>query len=760
MKISKNIYLICLFASLLAPSLAQAEKILDRVEIVQTQTEADIHIEFLTQVRYIRHFPVNKEASRVQIFLEFPQFQTLPTQREFINSAPSDLVPDFSVNYPDQKTNSIGIRFKKPVKFRVSPDSSGRGIILHILLDKPVASLEPVVEAPAPAPAIAKVEPLGDVPTKPEGMTDNDYAAKLVAEARVARGLGNHAKAIQLLNIALSIPSHAHLQEAQELIGNSREKNGESAKAKAEYETYLKLYPEGEGATRVRSRLAIIDEATKVTVAGAPKAKKAIRDIHETKVFGSWNQYMYESHSHNYDTAGKSKNTHDQSSLVSTIDLTARTRQNEYDGKIVFRNTQTMNFRPKGEDRDRTQTAYAELINNNVDYLVRLGRQNGNSGGVLGRFDGAWVRYGITPKLRVNVVGGSLNEYKLDYKRHFYGINFDIGPVNEKWSGNAFFINQEVDGLTDRRAVGGEVRYFDNGRSIYSLIDYDTMFKRVNTAMVQANWQTEDSTNYNMLVEQRKSPVLQLINSLSDPAFQTTAFYPTKPTSLRQALLMGGSIPSPNSLTESTLREYAINQTLDTNLALFGATRQVTPRWQLGGDVQMSRVTGSSGASQGAIDLAKLAAANAGTVLTDLELQNLRNSFTSGNTWTYHVQAVGLDTLFKDDTSVLSASYTNGPTSQMQLLVLSNVMVPREKWRLDSSLKLLRLGQDASANSLATVQYIVSPTIRASYRLREKATIEAEIGLEVTNGNSSDLTTPGHLRTFRDFSFIGYRLDL
>lgn len=142
------------------------------------------------------------------------------------------------------------------------------------------------------------------------------------------------------------------------------------------------------------------------------------------------------------------------------------------------------------------------------------------------------------------------------------------------------------------------------------------------------------------------------------------------------------------------------------------------------------------------------------------DLQNLRNLFTSGNTWTYHVQAVGLDTLCKDDTSVLSASYTNGPTSQMKLLVLSNVMVPREKWRLDSSLKLLRLGQDASANSLATVQYIVSPTIRASYRLREKATIEAEIGLEVTNGNSSDLTTPGHLRTFRDFSFIGYRLDL
>lgn len=252
----------------------------------------------------------------------------------------------------------------------------------------------------------------------------------------------------------------------------------------------------------------------------------------------------------------------------------------------------------------------------------------------------------------------------------------------------------------------------------------------------------------------------QATNSLSDSRFQTTTFYPAKPTRLRQALLTGGSIPSPNTLTESTLREYAINQTLDTNLALFGVTRQVTPLLPLGGDVQMSRDAVSFGANQSAIDLTKLVTANAGAVLTEIKLQNLRSSFTSGNTWTYHVQAVGLDTLFKDDTSVLSASYTNGPTSQMQLLVLSNVMVPREKWRLDSSLKLIRLGQAASANTMATVQYIVSPTLRASYRLREKATIEAEVGLEVTNGNSGDLTNLGHLRTFRDFSFIGYRLDL
>ena len=36
------------------------------------------------------------------------------------------------------------------------------------------------------------------------------------------------------------------------------------------------------------------------------------------------------------------------------------------------------------------------------------------------------------------------------------------------------------------------------------------------------------------------------------------------------------------------------------------------------------------------------------------------------------------------------------------------------------------------------MQYVVGPTVRASYRLREKATIEAEVGLEVTNENNDD----------------------
>ena len=177
-------------------------------------------------------------------------------------------------------------------------------------------------------------------------------------------------------------------------------------------------------------------------------------------------------------------------------------------------------------------------------------------------------------------------------------------------------------------------------------------------------------------------------------------------------------------------------------------------RWQLGGDIQKSRVAGSPGATDAAIALAvkNFRDANGGLEPDALTLQNLNQSFAGGNTFTYHVQAVGTDTLFKGDTSVISASLINGPSSLVRSLVLTNVMVPYEKWRLDSSLKLLKIDSDPSI-----VQYVIGPTIRASYRLRDKATIEAEVGLEVTNEDDS---VNGHTHTFRDFSFIGYRLDI
>ena len=704
-------------ASLTMPALALADQVLDRIEIIQTKTEADIHIEFLTQVHYLRHFPTN-ETDSIQIFLELPELKDgFPTKREFRSSPPSDIVPSFSVNLPGQATNSITIQFSKPVKFRVSPDNSGRGLILHVPLEK--QTVRPDVEGKAADVMADETKPLAiDVLTIPAGMSIEEYIDKLMADGHAALGAGDNSKATQIFNTLLNLPPHRHSQEAQELVGLAREKNGELAKAKVEYELYLKLYPSGEGAARVRQHLAAVEEAKKTAELKPAKRKKEVGEIHENTVYGGLSQYYYDGHTHAFGTSFDTSR-HDLSFLLSNLDITGRFRHNQYDNKIVFRETHTLDFLPgdRHDNRNRVRAAYFEMEDKDFNYMIRLGRQAGNSGGILGRFDGALLRFGLSPTYRVNLVAGSLDEADVSYKRNFYGVNLDIGPLAEKWSGNAYFIIQKVDSITERRAVGGELRYFDNNKYLYSLLDYDTLYKKVNIATLQGNWQTESGINFNLLADHRKTPILQLINGL---------FAVSPPvSSVRHALNQG--------VSKEQLKDFALAQTANTDTILLGVTRQMTPRWQLGGDVSVNRTSG-------------LKAAGVIPVTPD-----------SGTVWTYTVQAIGLDTLFKNDTTVINASYAeaatsraSGPTSQIYSLIFSNTVVPRDKWLVNSSLKLVRLVSDPSITT-----HTVAPTLRVGYLLRERMTLEAEIGLELINAANE----VGRTHTLINTGFIGYRWD-
>ena len=82
-----------------------------------------------------------------------------------------------------------------------------------------------------------------------------DQAAVLMPKAQEAFNAANYELAISSFNQILLLPPNAYSQEAQELIGLARERNGELAKAKAEYDLYLKLFPDGPGADRVRQHL-------------------------------------------------------------------------------------------------------------------------------------------------------------------------------------------------------------------------------------------------------------------------------------------------------------------------------------------------------------------------------------------------------------------------------------------------------------------------------------------------------------------------
>lgn len=543
----------------------------------------------------------------------------------------------------------------------------------------------------------------------------NTRAATLTEQGRDALSKGDNNRAIEIYNQLLNLPPNPHSQEAQEMAGLARERNGENAKAKAEYDLYLKLYPEGEGAERVRQRLANLAPPAAASASGEKRAPRKKQEISETSVYGSFSQFYYHGASH-VDTTTVTAPTIterstltnvDQSALISNLDLTARMRSGDYDNRIVVRDTNTYDKLDATKTSDRLTAAYFELKNKQFDYGGRFGRQPGNAGGVLGRFDGLSLNWQYAPQWRLNAIAGKPAESTLETKRQFAGVSLDMGTFAEHWNTALYLFNQTADGITDRRALGGEVRYFDANSSLYSLVDYDIYFGALNTLLVQGNWQSSAGTSYNLLLDRRKTPSLQITNALTG---ETT-------TSIKTLL---------ETRSEAEIKQLAEMRTQDSTMLSVGLTHPWNTTWQVGGDVRMTNV--SSMPASGSLPATP----------------------STGNEFAYTLQAIGSNIFSLRDVTVLSASQLDGSTYNGQSFSVSNRTTLQEKWTLDASLRLYR-----QKDNLGTKLTRISPTLKVAYQWKEKISFEAEGGMEINDTESATLQE----KTDRKFYSVGYRWD-
>ena len=743
--------------ALLWQPLPAAAQVLDRIEIVETPTTAEIHIVFNTRTLYLRHTPSEK-GDLIRIFLDFPDLdRSRRFARELAASPPSDLVPKFSVTFPDQGTNGLSVKFERPVRFRISQRDirSSSRIVIAVKLDKPAMPPPPPpeVEVPPalPKPTAAKGATQSfDVPPFKPGTDIDKYAEDLMTRGRAALAAEEADKAVLIFNAALNLPPNKQSREAQELIGLAREGTGDFDKARAEYEHYLKIYPDGDGAVRVRQRLAVLADAKAAVAQG--KAKKPAKKIEEMKVYGSIYEYYYGGFSQTKITDKVSNTTtnfhnHDQSLLQSAFDVTGRYRKDEYDTKVVVRGTQTYDTLATSDIRrniSRLRALYLEHSSQD-SYFLRVGRQPGNTGGVLDfRFDGAWFRYTAVPQLlNINLLAGQPRQFSLDstyvpddprnfraeLKRYFYGANVDIGPLGTAWSGNAYYINQMVNGVIDRRAVGSEIRYASNGKNAFGLVDYDVSYKVLNVAMLTGTWVTEGTT-YTLLADHRRTPYLQTSNALFGVVGAT-------------------SLDLIKQENEDALRTAAKQNTATSDLFLAGVLHAVTKDWQLGGDVRLNRISGT-GASNCLVILPGTSTLFLNpNALTDAPC-SLQAFPGTGNIWTYTAQAIGANFPFENTTFVANASYITSPAYRGQSLTLNSLARLSPQWQFDTFVILYH-----QTDSFSVELYRVTPTIRVDYRFLNSWTLEGSGGVEKTVTDSptqKDSTT-------RQFFFVGLRWD-
>ncbi|MBI5626877.1 MAG: hypothetical protein HY935_06755, partial [Nitrosomonadales bacterium] len=525
-------------------------------------------------VQYLRHFP-ESHGKTLEIYYDRVQGATSAetwVDNEVRKSPPSGLIPSFTVTTRDQQTKpKLVIEFSREAEYSVAPGKDNRSLLITIRPEK-----RPVGTGPLPFLPTIKPEPM---PAPAETLTPeaaavagtNKQSRDLMVQGRDALATKNNEAAVDAFNKMLLLPPNDYTQDGQEWIGVARERSAQIEKARIEYELYLRLYPEGEGAARVAQRLAgLTGKGTGEVVAAAGEEKRrearliSYGSVSSRYYFGKSKIDSTQSFNNIPETLSTSFT--DQSMLITSVDASERYVGDEYDNRFVFRDVNTRNFLSNHRSLNRVNAAYGEVKNRKKDYMLRMGRQSATGGGVLGRFDGVSGSYGDAQNLRVNGVVGSLADFSQGSEPKFTGASVDRGAFS------LYGINQIMGGTTDRRAVGTEWRYFEDKKTAYALLDYDTYFKKMNAAQLMGTVGALGGT-MNFMVDHRKTPSLSIRNALNGAS-----------TSTLDALLQTMSV--------SSLRELALARTATSNMGQIGITVPLREKWQAGGDFRLTNTSG------------------------------------------------------------------------------------------------------------------------------------------------------------------------
>jgi tetratricopeptide (TPR) repeat protein len=348
-----------------------------------------------------------------------------------------------------------------------------------------------------------------------------DEIDQLMDDARRAMVAGEISRAVQIYTKVLRAPNHDRHAQAQEYLALAREKNGQKAHARAEYQRYLSLYPDGEGAARVSQRLAAL-------LASDRKISQPASNADNTKVVqaksrqADWRVQTFFSQYYRRDVnqPNEEEDIVSQSSLYSDINIDARRRGRRFDFSSRLSAGYRNDFLDEGEGSGndmRISYAYADLADAETGLTARIGRQSRNTGGVLGRFDGLNVSYQATEQVLLDtVIGIPVNSSSdgIDSERNFYGLSASYAPPIENLELGTFFIAQTIEGLDDRQAIGGEFRYFGEKQNLWGMIDYDTLYNELGSAFLQGSWRVSPRLSVHGSANRRYSPYLSTRNSM------------------------------------------------------------------------------------------------------------------------------------------------------------------------------------------------------------------------------------------------------
>jgi hypothetical protein len=533
-------------------------------------------------------------------------------------------------------------------------------------------------------------------------------AAELLLQARGAVVAGDFPQAIQLATRVLEEPAGPATVEARELLGLARERNGQAAHAVAEYRRYLEDYPQAEGAERVRQRLAALTTAR-------DRPKESLRGSNVAAARDStWDAYGGLAQYYRRDSLDFGGGTVDQAMLLSDAELVVRHTGERFD--FGARTTLGYDYDMSGEessagDQARVYNLYVDLNDRDRGLSSRLGRQTLRNQGVLGRFDGALVSWQAAPAYRLNVLTGFpvyTSDQGVDTARLFYGVSVDRLNLLDLVDVNVYFNIQDVDGLSDRQAIGGEIRYFGENRSLITALDFDLGYSEINSLVALGNWTFDNRTTVNAMFDWRKTPYLTTENALIGQSAST----------IDELLL---------SFTEDEIRDLAADRTGSMQTMALGLARPVSERFQVSADVTVSQFDGTpaSGGVPGTPD--------------------------SGTDAWYYVSLIGSSLLREGDVSILGLRYSDGTSAQTTAIFLDMRYPLSQRFRMNPRV-LVSQRQIVAGDA---TELMVRPSLRLLYRMGRNYQLDLDVGGEIGSRDSGADTTD----STSYYLYMGYRAD-
>lgn len=270
-------------------------------------------------------------------------------------------------------------------------------------------------------------------------------------------------------------------------------------------------------------------------------------------------------------------------------------------------------------------------------------------------------------------------------------------------------LSQTNDGLTDRTAVGTEIKSINEFSSLFLLLDYDTFYSELNIATFVGTWRNEANSTLNFIADYRMSPALTTNNALIGQPVTTME-------ELQQLF------------TEDEIYQLARDRTSAYKSLSLSASTVLTEGYQLNGDVAVSHLdeTVASGGVPAALG--------------------------TGDDMFYNLSLVATNFFTDNDLTIFGIRYSDTDTSSTTQLNFSSNFNLASKWRINP-----RLVYEYRDNVNSSTRTTWLPRLVMSYRATRNFKLELDTGYRTADTSSTDITTASSEEDF--YLYFGYIYD-